>query len=97
VPPRDTGRLADSIGADGTQLRMHGAIAWRELRRDPSRPIRWTRTMRRPFRELLERYLDRSVELLIGPPSVVLRCVVDLYVRVGAIVFDAPANIVEEE
>ena len=53
--------------------------------------------MRRPLGEQVQRDFDGLVQLRICTAGVVLRCIVDLDVGVGAIVFDAPANVVEEE
>src|SRR4051794_25983475 len=71
--------------------------ARRQTRSNPQRSIGWTRSMWWTLRDLVERRLNRAVELRVGAPSVVLGRVVDLDIRVGPVVLDAPADVVEEE
>src|SRR5438552_5721137 len=49
------------------------------------------------FRSQIERLGDGPIELRIGAAGVVVRGIVDLDVGVGAVVLDAPADVIEEE
>src|SRR5205814_2175888 len=56
-----------------------------------NRRMMWT------LRQLIQRRLNRAVELRVGATRVILRRVVNLDVGVGAVVLDTPADVVEEE
>src|SRR5579872_4049408 len=66
-------------------------------RRHTQRPVSWPRAVWRPPGKLVESHLNRAVQLRIGAARIVLRRVVHLDVRVGAVVLDSPAHVVKEE
>src|ERR671932_655926 len=55
------------------------------------------RAVRRILRQQVERDLDRFTQLAVVAASVVLWLVINLDIRVGAVVLHAPADVVEEE
>src|SRR5262249_59203237 len=73
------------------------AHARSELRRHSPWAIGRPRPMGRLAGKLVEGDLDRAIELWVGAARVVLWRIVDFDVRIGAVVFDSPADIVEEE
>src|SRR5438067_1802700 len=90
-------RLRRAPGQRRLLVVPHRAVSRSETWRRAPRSVGWSRSMRRSLREQLQRHLDGFVELRIGTPRVVVWCIVDLDIRVGAVVFDSPADVVEEK
>src|SRR4051794_21178148 len=71
--------------------------SWRQRRRRQVASLGPLGRVRRLLIQLLQADLDRPLKLDVDAAHVILRAVVDLDLRIGAVILDVPADVVEEE